>query len=209
MILTPIEDHSPAPAGRAARFPSGGGLLRFQSSVCATTAHVALVAASLSPVKQIALRQSPTTRLPRMDLPQSITLSREEAGLRQLVMAITVFRLGRYECAITLAGAAEDLFLPRPDAVFEYLKHAPPPPGREEHPFAKLAPEERGKVLNDVRNWLKHRDRPPHIRDITQADAETAIARAFTRANTLTLEVMMPDWAVEQWEWFKRHMGAA
>lgn len=146
--------------------------------------------------------------LPRMILPQSITLSREEAGLRQLVMAITMFRFGRYECAITLAGAAEEMFPRRTDGVFDRVKHAPPPPGKEQHPWAKLTPDERGTALNDVRNWLKHVDRPPDVRDITQADAELAIARAFTRAHTLKLEVMMPDWAVEQWDWFLHHMRA-
>lgn len=140
------------------------------------------------------------------DMPVSIRLDREEAGLRQLIMAITMLRLGRYECAITLAEAAEELFPLTAYAAFNFLKHDSPPPCMEDHPWAKKTPRERGDALNKVRNWLKHSN-SPDVRDITLDDAEVAIVRAFTRAHKFKLEVMMPDWAVEPWNWFLAQMG--
>jgi hypothetical protein len=43
------------------------------------------------------------------DLPKEIRLTKNEAALRQTMAAIEMYLQGRYECTVTLAGAAEGM----------------------------------------------------------------------------------------------------
>jgi len=103
-------------------------------------------------------------------------MNKKDAALRQITAAIEHFEAQQYECAITLAGAAEGQI--KTDEGSEHL-------------FAKLkvmAPEEFenerewASWLNTTRDWLKHET--PHLGDdweINAFGAAVMIARAITK----------------------------
>jgi hypothetical protein len=90
-------------------------------------------------------------------------VSRKEAALQQIHMAIRLFRSRDFACAITLALAAEEQ-LPDADApyVFKQLK--------------QKVPKEKA-MFNLVRNWLKHHKEPDEI-DLYEFEVVIALMRA-------------------------------
>jgi hypothetical protein len=148
-------------------------------------------------------------KITAIPLPNHVKLTRQEAALRQIVEAIHFFRVGRYECAITLAGAAEDMLPRRDNSAFSVLRQMQAPHTVSDSIFGKASPDERGRILNDVRNWLKHNDREPDEREIYRHDAELMIVRAITKIDPLMLNLMiLPAWAREPWDWFSTHIRA-
>ena len=108
-------------------------------------------------------------------LPAEMSLDRKNAATNQLVAAIEMFLAGRYECAITLAGAAKgmtegagSLFTRMKSEVPEYLQSVV---GRTE--------TERVSHLNRLRDWLKHHKMPDEV-TIERHDTEIMISRAIT-----------------------------
>jgi hypothetical protein len=96
-------------------------------------------------------------------------VTRKEAALQQIHMAIRLLASRDFACAITLALAAEDR-IPSSDApdVFSVFKAKAPP--------------EAINQLNEVRNWLKH-DRAPEAMDLFEFEVFVALARAASRFN--------------------------
>jgi hypothetical protein len=75
-------------------------------------------------------------------------VSKKQAAIRQIHAAIFHFRRKQYECAVTLAGAAEDLLGDtEPDHLWKVLMQRKPQ-DRSEREWAAM--------FNETRNWLKH-----------------------------------------------------
>src|SRR5262249_11100165 len=114
-----------------------------------------------------------------------IETSRKLAALRQINAAITHLENAELECAITLAGAAEEI-LPNTNGphAFEIMR---------EHPtFTRI-----GLDWNEARNWLKHYDNAkPDVRAFHQSEAALIIYRAITKFTAVYDE--MPD----RWQHF-------
>jgi hypothetical protein len=106
----------------------------------------------------------PSTSSPR----KLLRTSKKASALRQLSAAIAHFHKDEFDCAITLAAAAEGIL--------------PPPEG---HPYLfrqlKDHPSAQGMDWNDVINWLKHWDSGPDIWPITESEAILVIHRAINK----------------------------
>ena len=75
-------------------------------------------------------------------------ITKQQAALRQINAAILHLHAGEHECAITLAGAAEDLLGDtEPDHLWKVLMTRKPQ-GHSEKEWATM--------FNETRNWLKH-----------------------------------------------------
>jgi hypothetical protein len=101
-------------------------------------------------------------------------VSKKEAALRQIGIAIKLLVQGEYEAAITLAGAAEGMMVAggMPTPMFESL--------RERRP-ADFATETKWvSFLNETLYWLKHNS-DQGSRTISEFDAWLMISRALTK----------------------------
>jgi hypothetical protein len=99
--------------------------------------------------------------------------TKKEAARRQIEAAIRLYHAGEWECAITLAGAAEGQ-LPEPTANHLFGKIR----GRRPEEFKNE--KEWTTFLNETRDWLKHNhDQGP--RDIVDFEALIMLWRALTK----------------------------
>ncbi len=103
-------------------------------------------------------------------------MTKKEAATRQITAAIKHFEHKEYECAVTLAGAAEGQLSTKDGSkhLFEELKIRMPPELKDEKDWSSW--------LNATRDWLKHRT--PHWGDeweVTERAAALMIARAITK----------------------------
>ena len=106
------------------------------------------------------------------------TVTKKEAALRQITAAIEHYDKGEYECAITLAGAAEgQLTMNQGDShLFNQLKELVPPEFKSQKEWVNW--------INAARDWLKHET--PHWGDewvISDHSAGTMILRAINKFN--------------------------
>jgi hypothetical protein len=99
------------------------------------------------------------------------TLTRAEAATRQVEAAIEAMMRGRFDVAITLAGAAEDM-INREGSLFAFQQAKAKELG--------IDGKELSDHMNAQRNWLKH-NRPPDSMDFTLYDAGFMVARAVTK----------------------------
>jgi hypothetical protein len=103
-------------------------------------------------------------------------MTKKEAALRQIAAAIQHFENKEYECAITLAGAAEGQLATEQGSahLFEKLKVRLPPEFKNEKEWVKW--------LNATRDWLKH-ETPQwgDEREIEEYGAAVMIVRAVTK----------------------------
>lgn len=99
---------------------------------------------------------------------RTIQSSRKLAACRQIEAALYHLHLGGFECAVTLALAAEGQ-LPETDAttLWNALKRH-----RSDKEYLSL--------INDLRDWLKHLKEPDQ-RDISEFEAVIALVRATTK----------------------------
>jgi hypothetical protein len=75
-------------------------------------------------------------------------VTKQQAALSQIHGAIAHLHAQEYECAITLAGAAEDLLIhAEPDHLWKVLMQRRPADHNE---------KEWAAMFNETRNWLKH-----------------------------------------------------
>ena len=119
---------------------------------------------------------------------ESRTLSKVEAARQQLEGAIANLFLGNWACAITLAGAAEDM-LPAVEGKEDLYGVAKSigsnhfqMTGKETHDF-----------LNDQLIWLKHKTvNKPTTKKFQQDDAIIMIIRGLTRLKS-TIEKTSPN----------------
>ena len=101
-------------------------------------------------------------------------ITKQEAALRQIRIAIKLLEEDEFEAAITLAGAAEGMMLKgaHPIAMFEHLKELRPGDFRTEPEWVNF--------LNEILYWLKHSgDQGGNV--IGEFDAWVMIARAWTK----------------------------
>ena len=106
-----------------------------------------------------------------------LRLTRARAATRQIEAAIAALDAGHYDLAITLAGAAEDMFTRKCRYLFRFLA---------EH--EKLAGFERKtliKHLNRELVWLKH-DKRPNVLYIRRSVAVSMITRAASKLRNWT-----------------------
>lgn len=94
----------------------------------------------------------------------NLETSKKESSGRQIRVAIEAFMVGNLDCAITLAGAAENIL----------------PPTNEPHLFLQLQPYHAELDINLVINWLKH-PTGPETATITAFEAAFVIARAISK----------------------------
>ena len=81
----------------------------------------------------------------------SIMLTKADASLRHIEAALAAFDEGRFDVAITLAGAAEGMAPETPaPTLFRFLRDSP------RIAAAGVKESEWTDVLNVERNWLKH-----------------------------------------------------
>jgi hypothetical protein len=135
-----------------------------------------------------------------------ITVTKREAALNQIRAAIAMYVRGWYDCAITLAGAAEDSLPDHPGSVRESILSMDMPAEIAEY-FAELERQDRRQDrrqsrntwLNEARDWLKldkkHGRRRQTVLQIHRVDAELMIIRAITKFNE-------PLWRLGQEHWW-------
>lgn len=95
---------------------------------------------------------------------RTIDTSKKVASGRQVQAAIQHFKDGRFECAITLAHAGENMIATAGLLAF----------------FDKLKQAISDKDHNEVANWLKHRS-GPDTKTISELDVVVAIHRAISQ----------------------------
>lgn len=110
----------------------------------------------------------------------SLLISKVDAARAQLECAIRLYDEDDWVCALTLAGAAEEVLPPgeAPDVFSSIARQA----------LAKnITPKSARDSANEARNWLKHSgdDHPPSI-EIGETDAALMIVRAMTRFHAVT-----------------------
>jgi len=101
-------------------------------------------------------------------------ITKREAALKQIRVAIKLLEEEEFEAAITLAGAAEGMMLKgaQPIAMFEQLKELRPADFRTEPEWVSF--------LNALLYWLKHSgDQESNV--IGEFDAWVMIVRALTK----------------------------
>ena len=114
-------------------------------------------------------------------LPTAVVVTKADAAFNQIMLAIEMLLRGRYECALTLAGAAEELFEPPPQSAFRWLREAPVPDELRDHAYAAFTKKQRDTFWNTLRNWLKHTDSShPNRMRISRKDAGGMIVRAIS-----------------------------
>jgi hypothetical protein len=104
----------------------------------------------------------------RVPATPAITLSKSEAATRQIEAAIEALLRGDYDIAITLAGAAEDMFEREGPHLFRFLREHPK--ARELNGAKEWVPH-----LNRERDWLKHSN-GPDVMEIQRAAAVSMIS---------------------------------
>jgi hypothetical protein len=138
------------------------------------------------------------------DLPKWIVVSEREAARNQIIGAIGMYQRGWYDCAITLAGAAEDSLPDHPrsarDALLTQIRRVAVPAEIADAFYAVF--DRKGDWMNDILNWLKHdKKRRPAI-EIYRIDAEMMIFRAITKLDEplwrLESESQMIAWFLKQ-----------
>jgi len=112
-------------------------------------------------------------------LPIAVELTKVDAAFNQIMAAIEMLLRGRYECALTLAGAAEEMLPETPQSAFGWLRETPVPDELLDHDYAAFNEKMRATFWNTERNWLKH-DKQPNVMKVRRLDAKTMIARAVT-----------------------------
>jgi hypothetical protein len=128
-------------------------------------------------------------------------MTKKEAALRQITAAIRHFDSSEYECAITLAGAAEGQLAAEDGSchLFGELKIRVPPEFRDESEWVSW--------LNATRDWLKHKT--PEWGDewnIHQYDAVIMILRSITkfqwtfRQGTKRMDEFLARWKQGEWQ---------
>jgi hypothetical protein len=99
-------------------------------------------------------------------------VSKKEAALRQIDGAIKSLFEGEFECAMTLACAAEGQFVSEGDHLFAYLKKGRPEKFANDRQWTT--------ILNETRDWLKHVSGDDE-REINEYEAWIMICRAYTK----------------------------
>ena len=116
--------------------------------------------------------------------------TKQQSSRRQTEAAIRMFHEGKFDCAITLAAAAEGMLPDTNDPhLFQALR------GAEE--FQELK-------LNLMINWLKHSNSPEtraNVATLNEFEAAFVIARAITKFNAVYHLSCMPfeeflKWAI-------------
>jgi hypothetical protein len=127
-------------------------------------------------------------------LPSSIVVTKVDAAFNQIIAAIDMLRIGRYECAITLAGAAEGMFPKTEQSIHSQLMMAPVHDELRSTFYATLNQTQRNRFWNAERDWLKHCnvEHPPEL-TIARLDAEGMIARALTKLSPRIPIPLPPD----------------
>jgi hypothetical protein len=139
----------------------------------------------------------PPVGRPPVDKPW-IVVSKREAALNQIRAAVEMYVRGCYDCAITLAGAAEDSLPDHPGSAREAFLTMDVP-AEFAAIFAEVEERKgrrkgRNEWLNEARDWLKH-DKPLRVLQIHRIDAEMMIIRAITKLDE-------PLWRLGQEHWW-------
>jgi hypothetical protein len=102
------------------------------------------------------------------------SVTKKDAALRQIGIAIKMLVQGEYEAAITLAGAAEGMMVTggMPTPMFESLRERRPADFETEAKWVSF--------LNETLHWLKHNG-DQETRTIGEFDAWLMISRALTK----------------------------
>jgi hypothetical protein len=92
--------------------------------------------------------------------------NKKASAQRQTERAITLFRNGDLDCAVTLAAAAEGML----------------PDTEDPHIFQVLKPHFKQLQVNVIVEWLKHKtaDSPENV-TITEFEATMVVARSITK----------------------------
>jgi hypothetical protein len=123
-------------------------------------------------------KKSPSVRWRGPRLPAAPLLALADAASRQLDAAIVAFGQGKFDVALTLAGAAEGMVKRDGPHMFTWLR---------DHPGAKERFEKQSQwitLLNRERDWLKHGGE--ETMEIECASAAFMIARAATKLEVWT-----------------------
>ncbi len=116
-----------------------------------------------------------TMRVPN----QSLNLTKAEAARRQVDAAIRALQAGDLDIAITLAGAAEQMFARDGMHIFKFMLEAPVVQGIDRKEWIAS--------LNADRDWLKHVTPNDAIsREFSVASAAVMIARAASKLDAWT-----------------------
>lgn len=99
--------------------------------------------------------------------PRVVETSKRLASSRQIRAAIVHFRNSQFECAMTLAAAAEGLL-----------------PATDKHHFFKTL-KDKAKGFNLVIGWLKHGTAPFETATISELEVAATIYRAVTKFNAV------------------------
>jgi hypothetical protein len=128
-------------------------------------------------------------------------MTKKEAALRQITAAIQHFEDGEYECAITLAGAAEGQLVPEKGSrhLFSELQTRVPPEFKDEREWVTW--------LNTPRDWLKHQTADLGDEwNFEQYDAAIMILRSITkfqwtyRQGTKRMQKFLERWKQGEWQ---------
>ncbi|MCA6099174.1 hypothetical protein [Bradyrhizobium australafricanum] len=144
---------------------------------------------------RLAGKQTPRRRFRGPRLPvDPLNLSLTQAATRQVDAAIDALERGKFDIALTLAGAAEGMIEREGNHLFAGLRDNP----RAEERFAKK--KDWITLLNRERDWLKHGG--DNEMQIECFDAAMMIARAASK-----LEVWTPK--IEDFRaWFLKSLDA-
>lgn len=123
-----------------------------------------------------------------------IRTTKKLSAMRQILTAIKLMDSKDYECAITLAGAAEG-------QIDEKLI----PKDNEPYLFRVLRSEYDAKAVNDDITWMKHAS-GADSREVTQFDATLTIARAIQKYVAAYQETHVKFEEFSQWAVFKKHI---
>ncbi|MGB8313336.1 MAG: hypothetical protein WCE69_02505 [Aestuariivirga sp.] len=130
------------------------------------------------------------------------TMNKVEAAQQQMEGAIANLLLGNWACAITLAGAAEDV-LPKPTEENDLFCTAQKV-GSQKH---SVTPQKIVSMFNEKRNWLKHDQSDNHhfkaTQDFSQEDAVIMVLRAYTRF--LAIAKSNSEHVAVFEDWFRKH----
>jgi hypothetical protein len=118
--------------------------------------------------------------------PRVIKTSKRLASMRQLHAAIEHFQASEFECAMTLAAAAEGVL-----------------PSTENHYFLKTL---KAKLpnFNLIINWLKHGNPPTDTAELSELEVAATIYRGISKFNAVHGAVS-PEMA-EFLKWAKAHI---
>ena len=126
-----------------------------------------------------------------LGLPKEIRLTKNEAALRQTMAAIEMYLQGRYECAVTLAGAAEGMVPKSENSMHQAHLTREVPESLKHTEYATFDKTGRNRFWNTQRDWLRHTgDFHPPSMTIMKLDAESMISRAITH---LPVEIIMDE----------------